>query len=289
MTIILTKDELSKHRDKYQDRFNLMIESAKVLAKDWLESGFNVDLIHKNPDFQMATEENKFITSQFYTFYEELLPQVTLLSDLPTPNKAFKLFIGGFNVNVDTHETIFEASNLILFFNWEIGQHVKDLFFNADSVIEKDEMPALSGWETNLESLTNSSIGTTYNIQEDIHPLINNELKKEYHLNTILENPSPSKDGGKEKVPETVNTYFDNISFSIISGFMIGFGASTIAMAFLLLNAASLSLPGIILGVTGGVSLLGGLSLFSLSWGKNESAKDVPTNSIDIDNFSYIV
>lgn len=58
---------------------------------------------------------------------------------------------------------------------------------------------------------------------------------------------------------------FDGINMSILSGFMTGIGATAVAMAFTVLNAATFGLAGIIAASIGTAALLGGLGLFSFS------------------------
>lgn len=58
---------------------------------------------------------------------------------------------------------------------------------------------------------------------------------------------------------------FNGINMSILSGFIAGIGATAVALAFTVLNAATFGLAGILAASIGTAALLGGLGLFSYS------------------------
>lgn len=60
-------------------------------------------------------------------------------------------------------------------------------------------------------------------------------------------------------------TSFTSISMQVISGFMVALGVAAIAIAFSLLNAATLGTAGVAVAATGLVSLVAGCGLFKLS------------------------
>lgn len=110
------------------------------------------------------------------------------------------------------------------------------------------------------ETPTLASAGESYKPH-----LKNNELSKTD--SSIEQNKQSSQNG-------CLQSLFEHINLQLISGFMVALGAAAVAVAFTLLNAASLGTAGLVVASIGLASIITGIGFFKAGSDNNNSTKE---------------
>lgn len=230
-------------------------------------------------NIELATSEEHNINEMKHLFI--LLYNKASLMDIDV--KAFHSNVSLLNKEMDNNleeaqklsTTCEQLKNLIAISISELNDVLKNKF-NIDT--HNTTLPLAEIFSTSDEQETSSEEASEHgsslctSSEDDLSSLehTNNTLDttQRADLNALIEIEARTLNVTTLDLSQTIDT---NISMQILGGFIAALGVAAIAIAFTILNAAMLGIPGVALAVSGVVMTLIGYGVFSLNQSVNES------------------
>ena len=259
-----------------------------------------------NAEFQQIHEHFQQINIELSTSDEHNIIEIKhLLILLYNKTSLMNIDVKAFHSNVsllnkemennleETHQfstTCEQLKDLITLSNSKLSDVLKDKF-NMDT--NNTTLPLIEIFTTSDEQETSSEEANDHSSSrctssgDDLSSLEHTNNEKTIELNTtqsgdlnaLIEIEASSLNVTTLDFSQTIDT---NISMQILGGFIATLGVAAIAIAFTILNAATLGIPGVALAVSGVVMTLMGYGIFKLNQSDNESPTTLELQSTGI-------
>jgi hypothetical protein len=233
MPLELTNADLKQLKDNNQQKFQDLILAANKLAVQWMETGFDPRTIIDTYDQAKKDKlKQQFFASDYFKYVTELFFALSKnLND--SDNVVYQLFVGSFDYDLES--VSFNTAHLALFLNQQIHKHVNGLSFDFIEPVV-------------LEKQLNTSMNEQLN----------------WDCPKTLNEDSPSDSSN-----HPFRDLLSGIGLQIFGGFLSVMGAAAVAVAFVVLNACTFGVPGLVLASLGAASLLTGVGFFVAGRTKN--------------------